>query len=260
MKRAILAAVTAAMFFATIGVASAEPIELQWWHAMTAANAAVVNQIAADFNAAQSEYKIVPVFKGSYAETMTAGIAAYRAGKGPDIIQIFEVGTATMMAATGAVMPVYQLMKDAGEPFDPNAYLPAVTGYYSTADGRMLSLPFNSSTAIVYWNKALFRRAGFDPDKPPKTWPETFAVPKSCAPPGYPAALPRAGSAGPSSSSSAPGTISPLPARPTGSTAPMPGSNSTIRRLSVMSPISQPRKRTRALIMAGAPASPRASS
>jgi len=176
MRRLILAAVTAATLFAMIGTASAQPIELQWWHAMTAANAAVVNQIAADFNASQNEYKMVPVFKGSYAETMNAGIAAFRAGKAPDILQIFEVGTATMMAAKGAVMPVYQLMKHASEPFDPNAYLPAVTGYYSTADGKMLSLPFNSSTAIVYWNKDLFKKAGFDPDHPPKTWPETFGV------------------------------------------------------------------------------------
>jgi sn-glycerol 3-phosphate transport system substrate-binding protein len=174
MRQAILAA--AAILFAAIRAASAQPIELQWWHAMTAANAAVVNQIVADFNLSQSEYKLVPVFKGSYAETMNAGIAAYRAGKAPHILQIFEVGTATMMAAKGAVMPVYQLMKDAGEPFDPRAYLPAVTGYYSTADGNMLSLPFNSSTAIVYWNKALFKKAGLDPDHPPKTWPETFAV------------------------------------------------------------------------------------
>jgi sn-glycerol 3-phosphate transport system substrate-binding protein len=176
MKHTFLAATTAAIWFAAIGAASAQPVELQWWHAMTAANAAVVNQIAADFNASQSEYKVVPVFKGTYAETMNAGIAAYRAGKAPDILQIFEVGTATMMAAKGALMPVYQLMKDAGEPFDPNAYLPAVTGYYSTADGKMLSMPFNSSTAIVYWNKALFKKAELDPDKPPKTWPETFAV------------------------------------------------------------------------------------
>jgi sn-glycerol 3-phosphate transport system substrate-binding protein len=176
MRRAILAAAWVATLFAIIGTAAAEPIELQWWHAMTAANAAVVNQIAADFNASQNEYKIEPVFKGSYAETMNAGIAAFRAGKAPDILQIFEVGTATMMAAKGAVVPVYQLMKDAGEPFDPNAYLPAVTGYYSTADGKMLSLPFNSSTAIVYWNKALFKKAGLDPDHPPKTWPETFAA------------------------------------------------------------------------------------
>jgi sn-glycerol 3-phosphate transport system substrate-binding protein len=176
MRSALLAAVMAAIFAATIGTASADRIELQWWHAMTAANAEAVNKIAADFNASQNEYKVVPVFKGSYAETMNAGIAAYRAGQPPDIIQIFEVGTATMMAANGAVKPVYQLMKDAGEPFDPNAYLPAVTGYYSTADGKMLSLPFNSSTAIAYWSKPLFKRAGLDPEKPPKTWPETFAM------------------------------------------------------------------------------------
>ena len=176
MKHALLAAVAAVIFVATIGAASADRIELQWWHAMTAANAEAVNKIAGDFNASQSEYQLVPVFKGSYAETMNAGIAAFRAGKAPDIIQIFEVGTATMMAAKGAVKPVYQLMREAGEPFDPNAYLPAVTGYYSTADGRMLSLPFNSSTAIAYWNKALFKKAGLDPEKPPRTWPETFAM------------------------------------------------------------------------------------
>ena len=176
MKRTLLAAAMAKVVVATIGAASADPVELQWWQAMTAKNAEVVNKIAADFNASQSEHKVVPVFKGSYAETMNAGIAAFRAGNAPDIIQIFEVGTATMMAAKGAVKPVYQLMEDAGEPFDPKAYLPAVTGYYSTADGRMLSLPFNSSTAITYWNKALFKKAELDPDKPPRTWPETFAM------------------------------------------------------------------------------------
>ena len=73
-----------------------------------------------------------------------------------------------MMAAKGAVKPVYQLMADAGEPFDPKTYLPTVTGYYSTADGKMLSLPFNSSTAIVYWNKDAFKKAGLDPEKPPQ--------------------------------------------------------------------------------------------
>jgi sn-glycerol 3-phosphate transport system substrate-binding protein len=180
----ILAA--AAIWLWLSGAASADPVELQWWHAMTSANAAVVNQIAADFNAAQSTYKVTPVFKGSYAETMNAGIAAFRAGKAPAILQIFEVGTATMMAAKGALVPVYQLMKDAGEPFDPNAYLPAVTGYYSTADGKTLSMPFNSSTAVVFWNKDLFKKAGLDPDKPPVTWPETFAVAKKLRSAGIP--------------------------------------------------------------------------
>ena len=171
-------AAAAAVLAATISPASAEPIELQWWHAMTAINLERVNKLAADFNALQTEYKVTPVYKGSYPETMTAAIAAFRAGTPPHIVQVFEAGTATMMAAKGAVKPVYQLMADAGEPFDPQNYLPTVTGYYSTADGKMLSLPFNSSTAIVYWNKDAFTKAGLDPEKPPKTWPETFALAK----------------------------------------------------------------------------------
>ena len=178
MKPTILAAALAASLGAMLAPAAAEPIELQWWHAMTAINAERVNKIAADFNASQTEYKIMPVYKGSYPETMTAAIAAYRANNPPHIVQVFEVGTATMMAAKGAVKPVHQLMADAGEKFDPRAYLPTVTGYYSTADGKMLSMPFNSSTAIVYLNRDAFTKAGLDPEKPPKTWPETFAVAK----------------------------------------------------------------------------------
>jgi sn-glycerol 3-phosphate transport system substrate-binding protein len=178
MKPRLLMATLAASLAAMLAAAKAEPIELQWWHAMTAINADAVNKIAADYNAAQPDYKIVPVYKGSYPETMTAAIAAFRAGNPPHIVQVFEVGTATMMAAKGAIKPVYQLMAELGEPFDPNNYLSAIAGYYSTADGKMLSLPFNSSTAIVYWNKNAFKKAGLDPEKPPKTWPETFEAAK----------------------------------------------------------------------------------
>ena len=187
MKQTIIGAALAAWL--TTSVAAAEPVELQWWHAMTSVNADRVNKIAADFNASQTAYKIVPVFKGSYAETMNAGVAAYRAGNPPHIIQIFEVGTATMIAAKGAVKPVYQLMAEVGEPFDQNAYLSAVTAYYSTADGKMLSLPFNSSTAITYWNKDAFKKAGLDPDKAPKTWPETLAAAQKLRAGGSPCGL-----------------------------------------------------------------------
>jgi sn-glycerol 3-phosphate transport system substrate-binding protein len=186
MRGMILGAGLAALVAACGAPAAADPIELQWWHAMTSVNGDRINKIAADFNAAQADYKIVPVFKGSYAETMTAAIAAYRAGNPPDIVQVFEVGTATMMAAKGAVEPVYQLMADAGEKFDASVYLPAVTGYYSTADGKLLSLPFNSSTPVVYWNKDAFKKAGLDPDKPPKTWPETFDAAKKLRAAGSP--------------------------------------------------------------------------
>jgi sn-glycerol 3-phosphate transport system substrate-binding protein len=165
--------------------AEGAPIEISWWHAMTSVNGELVNKMADEFNASQSQFKVVPVYKGGYADTMQAAIAAFRAGNPPDIVQVFEVGTATMMAAKGAVKPVYQLMAEAGQPFDPKAYLPAIAGYYSTSDGKMLSLPFNSSTAILYYNKDAFTKAGLDPASPPKTWPELFADAKKIRAAGY---------------------------------------------------------------------------
>ena len=145
--------------------------EIQWWHAMGGALGERVADIAKGFNESQSDYKVVPTYKGNYTETMTAGIAAFRAGKQPHILQVFEVGTATMMAAKGAIKPVYEVMSEAGEPFDPSVYLSTVTGYYMTNDGKLLSMPFNSSTPILYYNKDAFKAAGL-PDKAPATWPE----------------------------------------------------------------------------------------
>ena len=152
--------------------------EISWWHAMGGELGAKLEEIVAGYNASQDKYKVVPTFKGTYPETMTAAIAAFRAGEQPDIVQVFEVGTGTMMAAKGAVYPVYELMKDAGAKFDPKDYLPAVVGYYSDTEGNMLSLPFNSSTPIFYYNKDVFKKAGLDPETAPKTWEEVEAFSK----------------------------------------------------------------------------------
>ena len=152
--------------------------EIQWWHSMTGKLNDKVNEIADKFNASQKDYKVVPVYKGQYDESMTAAIAAYRAGNPPQIVQVFEVGTATMMAAKGAVKPVYQLMAESGEKFDPKAYLGAVYGYYADTKGNLISMPFNSSTQVLYVNKDAFKKAGLDPANPPKTWPEVEAAAK----------------------------------------------------------------------------------
>lgn len=146
--------------------------EITFWYGLTQPLGGLLEQIAADFNGSQTQYRVNATFKGSYPETMVAAIAAFRAGNPPHIVQMFEVGTATMMAARGAIKPVHELMREAGVPFDPNIYVPAVRGYYSTSDGRMLSMPFNSSTAVMWYNKDAFRRAGLDPNSPPKTWAE----------------------------------------------------------------------------------------
>ena len=166
MKSKILGSVVAGMLatFATNAVAQTE---IQWWHAMGGTNGERVEKIANDFNASQSDYKIVPVNKGNYTETMTAAIAAFRANEQPAIVQVFEVGTATMMAAKGAIYPVEQLMKDTGEPFDKSGYLPAVISYYQTPEGDLLSMPFNSSTPVLWYNKDALDAAGAEV---PSTW------------------------------------------------------------------------------------------
>ncbi|MBC7610619.1 MAG: sn-glycerol-3-phosphate ABC transporter substrate-binding protein UgpB [Polaromonas sp.] len=158
-------------------LASQAQTEVQWWHSMVAVNGEWVNDLAKDFNASQKEYKIIPTFKGSYDESMTAAIAAFRAGNAPHILQVFEVGTATMMASKGAIVPVAKIMTDAGYKFDPKAYISAVAGYYTAPNGQMLSFPFNSSTTVFYFNKDAFKAAGLPTDKAPSTWPEVVLAP-----------------------------------------------------------------------------------
>ncbi len=168
-----LSAGLAALIAATPAMAQTE---IAWWHAMDAELGERLEAIAQDFNDSQSEFKVVPTYKGSYAETLTSAIAAFRANEQPAIVQVFEVGTGTMMAAKGAVTPVYQLMQDNGQPWDPSGFLAPVTGYYSDPEGNILSLPFNSSTPIMYYNKDVFEAAGLDRETAPRTWAEVEAM------------------------------------------------------------------------------------
>ena len=179
---------TAVCFILTMAPLSAlgEPVSIDWWFAHGGRLGEKVQSIVADFNASQSDYKVMATYKGNYHDTMTAGIAAFRSKNPPHILQVFEVGTASMMAARGAIKPVYEVMAESGLPWSPDAYLPTVTGYYTTPDGKMLSLPFNSSTPVLYYNVEAFNKAGLDPDKPPKTWEEVAAYARKLVAAGYP--------------------------------------------------------------------------
>ena len=176
MKLSPRLSMAAAVLAAAFALPAHAQTEIQWWHSMGGALGEWVNDLAKEFNASQKQYKIVPTFKGSYDESMTAAIAAFRAGNAPHILQVFEVGTATMMASKGAIKPVAEVMKQAGVAFDQNAYIPAVAGYYTAPNGQMLSFPFNSSTTVFHYNKDAFKAAGLDPEKPPKTWPEVASA------------------------------------------------------------------------------------
>lgn len=148
--------------------------EIQFWHAMGGALGEKVEEIAAGYNNSQNDYVVVPSYKGNYTENMTASIAAFRAGEQPHIVQVFEVGTATMMAAEGAVKPVFEVMESADIEWNPDAYLPAVKSYYSAPEGDLLSLPFNSSTPVMWYNQDLLDDAGVE--SVPQTWDEIFAA------------------------------------------------------------------------------------
>lgn len=169
-----LKSVLTASVFAFAGTAAfADKTEIEFWHAMGGRLGEVVNEIATDFNASQDKYTLVPVYKGNYEETLTAGIAAFRGGEQPDIIQVFDAGAATIIGAKGAVVPAQDLLTDNGIAFDANDYISGVRYFYADAAGKMVGMPFNSSTPILYFNEDAMKKAGVSA---PKTWEEFQSV------------------------------------------------------------------------------------
>lgn len=182
--RAKYLALSLAGLIATIGTAHAAT-EINFWHSMEGPLGERVNALVADFNNSQSDYVVHPLYKGTYGESMNAGIAAFRAGNAPDVLQVFEVGTATMMYAKGAIQPIQEMSEKVGDPINPADFLGAVAGYYSSPEGKLISMPFNSSTPVFYYNKEAFKKAGLDTEKPPKTWEEVDAAAKKLRAAGY---------------------------------------------------------------------------
>ena len=184
--------------------------EIQWWHANTGFLGERITEIVKKYNSSQNDYEVKAVYKGGYPETLTAGIAAYRAKTQPHLIQVFEVGTQTMLSS-GAIYPVYQLMNEQGIKIDWADFLGVVRSYYSQK-GELYSMPFNSSTAILYYNRTIFKKAGLDPTKPPKTYEEIEKAAKACVTREGPRSGSRhPGPPGPSSRMPMPGTTSPSP-------------------------------------------------
>ncbi len=175
MRKEFLASCLASATLLTPVTAFAQT-EIQFWHAFTGRLGDLVAEQVETFNGSQSDYKIVASHKGNYSETLNAGIAAFRAQEQPHILMVFEVGTATMMGAKGAIKPVYEVMEESGAEFDPNAYIGSVKGYYTTTDGKMLSLPFNSSTPVLWVNKDALAEAGVDPEIDLSTWEKVGEV------------------------------------------------------------------------------------
>lgn len=174
MLRFVMALALAALPWS--GAAAAKVTEIQFWHAMGGARGAEIDALVARFNATHKNVRVVATYKGPYDVVERALFAAYRAKRTPHLVQIYEVGTADMIAARDLVKPMWRLMADAGSPLKEETFVPAVAAYFSDKRGRLLALPFNTSTPVLYYNKDAFRKARLDPAHAPKTW---YEMPKT---------------------------------------------------------------------------------
>jgi sn-glycerol 3-phosphate transport system substrate-binding protein len=176
LKQALVATTIAAS--AATAPALAQPTEIQFWMGLTGQGGELLTRFGDEFNKSQSEYRVVVSFKGQYPEQRAAAVAAYRAGNPPHIMQMFDAGSGDMMSAKNAIVPVSEVFRRAGLQFNPADFIAPARGYYGLKDGSLLSMPFNVSTTVLFYNKDAFRKAGLDPEKPPKTWPELIDAAK----------------------------------------------------------------------------------
>jgi len=156
-----------------------------FWDSMAGPLGQILQHIVNEFNQSQSQYTVKAVYKGNYAESLTSVIAAYRAGKQPEIIQVYEVGTATMLSSPQAIIPFHQLMRENHIDLKRQQFFPAIGGYYANAKGQLMALPFNSSSPVLYYNKKAFKKAGLNPNKPPRTWPQMARYDRKLLKAGY---------------------------------------------------------------------------
>ena len=177
-RKAIASAIVGAALLSGNAFAQAKPVEIQMWHALTGLGGETLSKYGDEFNKMQSDYKVVVSFKGQYPEQRAAAVAAFRAGNPPHIMQMFDAGSGDMMGASKAIVPVSEVFKRAGMQFNPGDFIAPARGYYGLKDGSLLSMPFNVSTSVLFYNKDAFKKAGLDANKPPATWPELIAAAK----------------------------------------------------------------------------------
>lgn len=170
---------------------SGAPVTISVWTAFSGVLGTAFNRLVSQFNASQSAYHVVATYKGSYPQVLSDTIAAFRAHTAPDITQIFDAGTATIMDATGTYVPVYKLMADNNIPFATSDFIGGAASYYETSSNQLDSLPFNSSTPVLFYNKTEFAKAGIS--GPPTTWQELQADATTLASHGQTCALTSSG-------------------------------------------------------------------
>lgn len=141
-------------------------IELTFWHAMGGKGGEAINKMVKDFNQSHPNIKVTAQYQGTYDDALNKLKTSEQSKAGPDIMQVYDIGTKFMIDSKW-VTPVQKFIDE--DKFDTSKLEPNLLKYY-TVDNKLYSMPFNSSTPILYYNKNAFKEAGIDPNKPPKNF------------------------------------------------------------------------------------------
>lgn len=147
----------------------AKPVEIVMWYSLAGHLGSEIRKLAGDFNKTQSEYVVKPIYKGEYIESLTSFAAAFSAKQPPAIIQVFELGTDTMLQPKGIIKPVDELMTEQGLHLPKDSFLPVVRALYSRSN-QLLAFPFNISIPVIYYNADALMQIGYSEHSFPKTW------------------------------------------------------------------------------------------
>jgi len=150
------------------GVDEKAPVTIEFWHAMSGDRIELIQGIVDDFMRENPNITVNVQYSGSYDETLNKVKSAYKAGNAPSVFHSYEIGTLGMIKS-GITVAVDELATKFGRPINWDEFFVPVQSYYKY-QGKHYSMPFNSSTPLVYYNKTLFKKAGLDPNNPPKTF------------------------------------------------------------------------------------------
>ncbi len=178
----LLSAALAATALTFVASPAAAATKFEFWYGLSGDLSERIQDMCKTFNASQSDYEIVCVSQDNYDNNLQNTIAAFRANKQPTVTQIFDAGTLDLMLSD-AYVPVRQLMDENGYKIDWSNYFSGIASYYSTSEGELLSMPFNSSTAVIYFNTDALAKVGFEGT--PTTWTQVEDIARKMKAAGY---------------------------------------------------------------------------
>ena len=130
----------------------------------------VIDGYAADFNKAHPQYRLMPIYAGTYQETIVKALTAHKAGKAPATSVLLSTDMFTLMDED-AIVPIDDFVKTDADKAWLKGFYPAFMANSQTG-GKTWGVPFQRSTVVMYYNKQAFKEAGLNPDKAPQNWKE----------------------------------------------------------------------------------------